>query len=433
MNNQRPTDVRQIEAGRRPSAGARVAVICNSFTPYRIHLHQRIAAEIPEVELWSVATHGNAYKRWQGMRVPADIRPVQLGGGEPTNEQTQLRYSLREWRKGGRIIDWLREHQISAVFCQGCGDVGRLRVLHWCRRRGIPCFLTGDFNIRGDYHPRLKRWIKRRVYRRAVRWSHGLMPCGQHGLALLHRYGGQQKPAFMFPFVPDIELFENTAEPAIERARAKYRFSVARRRIVFSARMMPAKRPDLAVQAFAAIAADRPEWDLVMLGDGPLRPELEASPPAHLRERITWTGFLDDAADVAGIYAQCDVLLLPSDHEPWGVVVVEVAAAGLAIVASDKVGAAPELVHNGRNGAVFAAGDLPALVRAVLDVTDERRIDEAKSQSRALLREWLAQCDPVASFRAALRSCDLYDAAPSEPARTQIHRIGTEGLPAVPV
>lgn len=422
-------------APRRP----RVAVVANSFPPYRVHLHEQIVAAVPEVELWSLATHSNSYQRWGGLNPPASIRPVEFGHGEPTNEQPQMRYSLREWFKAGRIIRWLRDHQVDAVFCQGCGDLGRLRILRWCRRRGVPCFLTGDFNIQSDNHRPLKRWLKRRVYSRAVDWAYGLMPCGEHGLALLHRYGGRGKPAWMFPFVPDVRLFQSPPSEVVERLRDRFALAPQRRRIVFSARMMPAKRPDLAIAAFTAIADRRPEWDLVMLGDGPLRPELEASVPRRMRDRVLWPGFLNGAAEIAALYEACDVLLLPSDHEPWGVVVVEAAAAGLAIVASDVVGAAPELVRPGVNGELFTAGDLPALTAALAAVTAADRIDAARAQSPSVLDEWLDQCDPVDNFRAALAHVGVIAPAesaaelPTSPPERSAYSIRTAGAVASPV
>src|SRR5262249_48224428 len=69
----------------------------------------------------------------------------------------------------------------------------------------------------------------------------------------------------------------------------------------------------LVIAAFAAIAARRPEWDLLIIGDGPLRGSLEGSLPADLQRRVTWTGFLDHQATVSALYRSCAVLLLPSD------------------------------------------------------------------------------------------------------------------------
>jgi glycosyltransferase involved in cell wall biosynthesis len=252
-----------------------------------------------------------------------------------------------------------------------------------------------------------------------------LMPCGAHGSALFNRYGGRDKPQFLFPFVPDTILFENTPIEAIESLRQRFGLNPARRRIVFSARMMPAKRPDLAIAAFAAIAEQRPNWDLIMLGDGMMRASLERSVSEHLRSRILWTGFINDTRDVAALYAQSDILLLPSDHEPWGVVVAEAAAAGLAIVASDVVGAAPELVHDGRNGRQFAAGDLNSLTRTLLSSTAPGWIDGAKRQSRLELRKWLAEADPVKGFRAALELCRLLPGAIEGDMQTEQRKVAS--------
>jgi glycosyltransferase involved in cell wall biosynthesis len=390
------------------SAPPRVAVVTNSVTPYRQYLHEQLVREVPEVELWTLTTHGNAYQRWADMAVPPSIRPVSFGQGEPTNEQAQLRYSLREWRKAGRIISWLKEHQVAAVLCQGCGDVGRLRILRWCRRNNIPCFLTGDFNIRGENLSRPMHWLKKLTYSLAVKCSTGLMPCGKLGRDLLVQYGGAKKPVFWFPFFPDVEVLSNTPAELVARTQAKYSFLTnGQRRLVFSARLMPVKRPDLAVQAFVAIASERTDWDLVMVGDGPLRAEVEAMIPPDYRPRIHFTGFVSNPSEMAGIYASCDALLLPSQHEPWGVVIVEAAAAGLAIITTDVVGAVPELVQHGRNGHTVPAGDLDALVKGLLHATEGDTCERMRRESPQVFAEWQQTANPIAEFRQAMAHCGL--------------------------
>jgi glycosyltransferase involved in cell wall biosynthesis len=396
-----PSSVRQPHG--RP---AQVAVLANSLTPYRMYLHQRIVREVPEIDLWSLTTHDNAYHRWEGAAAPVEIRHVEFGRGEPTNEQPMIRYALREWRKAGRIIDWLQRHSIDAVICQGFGDVGRMRVLRWCNRHRVPCLMYGDSNIRGDNHRGLRRWLKRPIARQAVAWSDALLPCGKYGRDLFDRYGAEANQTFWFPFLPDVSLFAETPPEIVAAAGEKFSLSPGRRRILFSARMMPVKRPDLAVRAFCAIAHERPEWDLLMVGDGPLRKETERLAP-QLARRVHWLGFVHDMKELAGVYAQSDLLLLPSDKEPWGVVVVEAAAAGLAIVASDVVGATPELVKADRNGVTFAAGDLSGLTAALRHATDPQQIDRFKAESPHVLREWIGWADPVEGLRRALRYCGV--------------------------
>ena len=156
------------------------------------------------------------------------------------------------------------------------------------------------------------------------------------------------------------------------------------------------------MNAFSAIAAERPTWDAVMLGTGDLLDPMKTRVPATLRERVTFTGFVDGQEKVAAIYRNCDLLVLPSDFEPWAVVINKAAAAGLAIVASDVVGAAAELVRDGVNGFTFPRGDLGALTRALLDVTDDTKIDAMKAASRSVLADWGRRGDPVEGLRRAL-------------------------------
>ena len=97
-------------------------------------------------------------------------------------------------------------------------------------------------------------------------------------------------------------------------------------------------------------------------------------------------------------------LALPSDVEPWAVVINEAAAAGLASIASDVVGAAAELVRDGVNGRVFPAGDRSALIVALRDVTDPANADRMKAASALVLADWRRRADPVAGLRGALQS-----------------------------
>ena len=398
---------RELSMNAVPPKPRRVAIVANSFTPYRIYVHQRIVKEVPEVELWTLMTHGNSYNRWQGLEPPDDIRPLMFGNGEPTIEQTKLKFALREWRRFGGIIRWLDAHQIEAVICQGFGDVGRLRLLRWCYRRSIPCFLTADCNINGDVRRGPKRVLKHLVVGQAIRWSSGVMPCGKYGQMLFERYGAKPDKAFMFPLISDLELFANPPNETMRQVRNQHGFDAQRRRILYCGRMMQVKRPDLTIAAFTALARQRPEWDLVMVGEGPLREFMASSVPPHLAHRVKWLGLIQDTAELASVFAQCDVLVLPSDKEPWGMVVIEAAAARLALVMTNIVGASPELVSDGENGFVFPPGNLAAFIGGLREVTHPDRIDQMKENSRRVLARWMAESDPVDGFRAAMASCGL--------------------------
>ena len=85
------------------------------------------------------------------------------------------------------------------------------------------------------------------------------------------------------------------------------------------------------------------------MGPGPGRATATSAPTWSAASHPTcgrafvWAGHHADPADVAALYTACDVLVLPSDREPWALVIHEAAAAGMAVVSSSAPGAAAEL------------------------------------------------------------------------------------------
>jgi glycosyltransferase involved in cell wall biosynthesis len=386
-----------------------VAIVVNLLPPYRLHVHQRIAREMgKEILMHTVCTHEIDYLH--PYAPTPEINAISFGPGQPFTRQLQLRYAWSEWLKAGRIIRWLDANKIKAVVLFGYNDAGRVRILHWCYRRGLPCLLFGDSNILSDRTNGPVALIKRFVVPRFVRWAAALLVCGRLGRQYWAKYGGQSDRMFDFPYEPDYELIRRLPVEKIALVRERFNLDADRRRIIFTGRFAKSKQPQLLIDAFVEIANQRPEWDLVMVGDEdpvpskPGRMPLAERVPAELRDRVIFTGFLADQWVVSAIYRASDVLCLPSDREPWAVVINEAVAAGQAIVTTEVVGAAAELVRDGVNGRVVPTRDLKALAAALLDVTAPDRIDAMRTNSAAVLAEWRARSDPIDGLRSALRS-----------------------------
>src|SRR5262249_12035230 len=157
-------------------------------------------------------------------------------------------------------------------------------------------------------------------------------PFGTAGAQFFQRYGAVPERIFLRPGEPDYSLIDSITPGDARAAQERFGLSPGRRRIVYCGRLARVKRVDLLCDSFVALAAERPEWDLVIVGDGPLLESLKARIPAQLQPRVIWTGFIGDPQQIAAIYRSCDVLALPSEMEPWALVVNEAMAAGLAVV-----------------------------------------------------------------------------------------------------
>lgn len=378
-----------------------VAIIANVLTPYRLHVHRRIARELPDIRLASLFTHDQPDQPWDLPDLP-EINPVRFGGGDPVTNQLSLRYAAREWAKGGRIIRWLKENRAAAVLIGGYNDAGRLRIIRWAHRARLPLFMFADSNIEGDLATGLRRTVKKMVVPRIVRACTGVMPCGTLGERYFQRYGARPDQIFYWPYEPDYDLIAHLTKDQIARTLADLALDPARQRIVVCSRLVPHKRVGLALDAFQRIAPDRPEFDLILIGDGPERAALQAAVSPTLRTRVKFTGFIGDQAQIAAIYRASHVLAHPSDYEPWGVVINEAVCAGMAVVASAITGAAADLVRDRVNGFVFRPGDPDALAAALAKATDPALLPCLRAGSGPVLAEWRRRADPVGQLRRAL-------------------------------
>jgi len=393
-----------MNAAGAPQVAARdVVMIANVMTPYRLALHRRIDRELPALRLLTIYTHDVGDQAWSLAGDDLD-RVFRLGQGDQIANASRPKFALHEWRKGGRIIEFLKARRPAAAFICGYNDPGRLRVIRWCAAHKLPLFLIGDSNVRTDTATGLKRLVKNAVVGSVVRACRGVMPFGSSGAAYFARYGGTPATTFYVPCEPDYELITNLPQTAIDAARARFKLDPARRRAVFCGRMIPEKRPHMALAAFLAIADQRPDLDLIMIGDGPRKAELAASVPPNLANRVLFTGFIGQQELISALYRTSELLIMPSYYEPWGLVVNEALAGGMAIVASDLVGAVPELVKDRVNGRIFPADDQPALNAAVLEATDPERLHAYRAASASVLAAWRREGNPIDGLRRALRT-----------------------------
>jgi len=145
----------------------------------------------------------------------------------------------------------------------------------------------------------------------------------------------------------------------------------------------PVKRIDDVISVFAAVNARHP-CRLVLIGDGPERSLAEARVRAlGLHARVRFLGKLED---FVCILQHCDVFLLPSESESFGVAALEAMSVGVPVVAS-RVGGLPEVVVHGETGFLEPLGDVEAMAAATLSIIgdpERRDVMGRAARQRAL-------------------------------------------------
>ena len=151
-----------------------------------------------------------------------------------------------------------------------------------------------------------------------------------------------------------------------EECREKLSLSEDDKIILFVGHLINYKSPDLLIKAMPTIIEKTPNARLVIVGDGPLRGELERiTNDLHLTQTIKLAGAVSNAVK-ALYYNAADVFVLPSttSGESFGIVLLEAAAAGLPIVVS-SLDTFRAFIIDGYNGLVAKLGDIDSLAETI--------------------------------------------------------------------
>ncbi len=148
-------------------------------------------------------------------------------------------------------------------------------------------------------------------------------------------------------------------------------------------RLAREKNLPLLVRAYAQARLVQPDLKLVLVGDGPLRAELQALAPDAV-----FTGQLD-RPELARHYASADIFGFPSQTETFGNVVLEAMASGLAVLAYDYA-AASENITAGHTGLLATLDDAQAFVRQLAELAQDAGL---RLRLRAAARDAARQND----------------------------------------
>jgi glycosyltransferase involved in cell wall biosynthesis len=272
----------------------------------------------------------------------------------------------------------------------------------------IPTFLRCETHL-GLRRSTLKSWLRRLVIGTYYRGLDGVLAVGSANRRFYQAIGVPDSQIFDMPYSVDNRRFMTEARLAdSERQELRAGFGVHDERpiVLYAATFERRKHPSDLLHAAAMLNHEGVVFHIVMVGSGEMETELSALAQRLGLANIHFAGFVNQMA-LPRVYAACDIFVLPSENEPWGLAINEAMCAGLPIVASSEIGCVPDLVYDGRNGRTLSACNVWGLADAIrpLLTNPDLRLRMGKA-SQEIIAGWsYAECR--AGLRAALASVGL--------------------------
>ena len=351
----------------------RLAYFVSHPIQYQAPLLKRIAAE-PDIQLtvffssdFSVRGHIDP---GFGVKVKWDI-PLLAG------YRHEFLPRARDVGKLGfaRPLNWgfisrLSQGGFDAVWVHGYATLSALQAILTARMFGIPVLLRAESTLFDRPRSASTKIAKRIFFRMLEPCIRGFLSIGAANTDYWREYFGERVPIFPFRYSVDNQFFRTQCREASkhrEDFRRQLELEPERPIILFASKLQARKRCGDLLEAFLRllpIKTGRPRPYLLIVGDGEKRAELEQRARSASPGDVRFLGFQNQTA-LPAFYDLCDVFVLASVNEPWGLVINEVMNAGKPVIVSTEVGCQKDLVENGVNGCVIEPGNIDALATAL--------------------------------------------------------------------
>lgn len=291
----------------------------------------------------------------------------------------------------------LDQVQPTVVAVPGWEDKLALAALRWSIKAGTRAITMSDTHRLAGPPGGIKDFAKRRI---VVLCQAGFVS-GSAAADYLARLGMPRGRIYFGYDVADNGHFANGADGAKNEGERELRPGRFPAKYFLSpARFIWQKNLPLLLEAYARYrglaeklgkrVVETEPWPLVLVGDGPLRSEVEASISRHGVERVVHLLGFRQYDELPRLYALAQAVILPSVSETWGLVVNEAMACGLPVLVSNRCGCAPDLVREGVNGFTFDPLDVDQLAQLMLRLwsVEPDQLHRMGEASRQIISHW---------------------------------------------
>ncbi|MGY6529655.1 MAG: glycosyltransferase family 4 protein [Cyanobacterium sp.] len=318
----------------------KIAIFFTNYGPYhiaRVKAFQNLVTEDAHQVTGIEITRDGLDYQWQTDIQKSDLKIYSVLGNLKPHEVSK-NITIK------KTFDLLSQINPDVVVIAGYARLSMLSALLWSLWHRKSTVVLSE--SKEDDEPRI--WWKEEIKSFLVnKYSSALVGGSPHKRYLL-KLGFPEDPIFMGYDVVDNSVFHpNKIKQLPSPIRKPYFLSINR--------FVPKKNLSLLITAYAHYhqqVGDK-AWDLVLCGDGELRPQIEGLIKQYqLENHVHLPGFLQQD-ELLPYFAHAQTFIHASTTEQWGLVVNEAMAAGLPVIVSNRCGCFEDLVMEGVNGFGF--------------------------------------------------------------------------------
>lgn len=357
-----------------------VAVLFDQFGPYHV---ARLRAAARQLQVIGIEFFGrSAAYAWEATEEVRDVNRVTL---LPTGDRTTVPTDVLTTA----VRKQLSTSGPDAVAVPGWTHPGSLAALQWCAQHKKPAIMMSE-TAAIDFD---RVWWKEAIKRRLIAQCSAGLVGGPAHRAYLSALGLPRDRVFLgYDVVDNAHFAQGAAEVQSNATSERTARNLPDRYFLASNRFVPKKNLLRLIKAFAFYRQRAPResaWDLVLLGDGELRPSIESTCQALGLEGVVHLPGFKQYGALPAYYGLAGAFVHASTREQWGLVVNEAMASGLPVVVSERCGCAEVLVEDEGNGFTFDPYDVKALANRLLCMA-HGKIDRSAMglRSREVISSW---------------------------------------------
>ncbi len=270
------------------------------------------------------------------------------------------------------IIKYLKNHHHDVIVIGGYSSPTGMLAIEYCKLHKIPFILNADGGLIRE-ESALQHKVKKHFISSAEVW----LSTGKDTSDYLMHYGARVDGIRKYPLT-SIGKSDILKQPVTKNEKAAFREKLGMQNkptAISVGSFIPRKGFDILIDSWANV---NPDYNLLIIGGGPEKDNLNKQIEELKLKNVTLLDFVT-TEKLMDYYKACDLFVMPTREDIWGLVINEAMANGLPIITSDKCVAGVELVKNNINGYVVPLEEPETLARKINEILSNDDLANAMS------------------------------------------------------